>query len=328
MKTPRLYPGDHVRVIAPSCSLSTVEQDQPGQENTRLAVRALEGLGLTVSFGQHVREEAHFGTASVAARLADLHAAFADPDVDGVMSAVGGLNANQLLEHIDYDLIRRSPKVFCGYSDITVLNNAFLRCAGLVSFLGPHFSMLGMRQGLAYTLEHFRLAVMGSAPFSLRPSPTWSCDPWRRDQEARTHRPNPGFWALSDGEAVGPLAGGHIGTLSLLQGTPYMPDLEGAILLVEERRLAPKLDRLLQSILHHLGPRRLGGLLIGRFQPEAKATREDLAYIIDNKPALRGVPVVAGLDFGHTTPNLTLPIGGRARMVVKGSHVDISVGVT
>lgn len=286
----------------------------------------MERLGLSVSFGRHVREEVRFGTASVDARLEDLHEAFADPKVDGLMSAVGGLCANQLLEHIDYDLIRQNPKVFCGYSDITVLSNAFLRCAGLVSFLGPHFSAMGMKHGLEYTLEHFRLAVMEQVPFSLRPSPSWSSDAWRRDQEARTHHPNPGFWALSDGEADGPLVGGHIGSLSLLQGTPYMPDLEGAILLVEEKRLAPKLDRLLQSILHSLGPRRLGGLLIGRFQPEAGVIREDLAHIVRTKPALKGIPVAAGLDFGHTTPNLTLPIGGLAQLAVKGGQVNISVG--
>ena len=99
-----------------------------------VADRRLADLGFVLSFGSHVELSDEFSSSSVEDRLADLHEAFADPDVDGILTAIGGFNTNQLLDGVDYELVQTHPKVFCGFSDITALANALLARAGLVTY--------------------------------------------------------------------------------------------------------------------------------------------------------------------------------------------------
>jgi muramoyltetrapeptide carboxypeptidase LdcA involved in peptidoglycan recycling len=103
-----------------------------------LASQRLMALGLEVSFGEHVEVRDDFSSSPVEARLADLHAAFADPKVDGILTVIGGFNSNQLLAGIDYELVAAHPKVLCGFSDITVLSNALYARTELVGYSGPH----------------------------------------------------------------------------------------------------------------------------------------------------------------------------------------------
>lgn len=120
MHTPSpLKKGGHIRVIAPSRSASILSKEGISQAKKRL-----ESLGFTVSFGQHVFECDIHSSSSIEHRLSDLHEAFKDDEVDGILTAIGGFNCNELLPYIDYDLIRQHPKVLCGYSDITALANA------------------------------------------------------------------------------------------------------------------------------------------------------------------------------------------------------------
>lgn len=114
----KLKNGDEVRIVAPSMSLSTIEP-----ENIDLATQKLESLGLKVTFGKHVYENDIFLSSSIQSRIDDLHQAFLDENVKGILAVRGGSNANQLLKYLDYDLIKQNPKVFCGYSDITALQN-------------------------------------------------------------------------------------------------------------------------------------------------------------------------------------------------------------
>jgi muramoyltetrapeptide carboxypeptidase LdcA involved in peptidoglycan recycling len=322
---PKLHPGDAIRVIAPSRSLAALPDEQHATSLLRF-----EGLGLRVTFGKRVREIDEFRSSSVASRVADLHEAFADPAVRGVFSVVGGWNSNQLLAAIDWDLVARHPKVFCGYSDITALSNAMLARANLVTYSGPHFSTFAMLKGIEYDLANLRRCVMEDGSFDVEPSPAWSDDAWFLDQENRTFVPNDGPRTIAGGVAEGTVVGGNLCTLNLLHGTPWMPRLEGAILFVEEDAQAgevsaPELDRNLQSLLHQPGATEIAGLVIGRFQPASRMTDALLDRIVATKPELARVPVACGFDFGHTTPHCTFPIGGRVRLDCSGPRPRLRV---
>ncbi len=309
---PLLQPGDELRVIAPSRTWPCLKGSRVGIESAALAVERLESLGLNVTFGEHIEERDAQDSTTIEHRVADLHAAFADPKVRGIITVIGGFNANQLLDSIDYDLVRANPTVFCGYSDITVLNAAFLAKADLVTFYGPHISTFGMRDGIDYTLDSFQRALFARDPFTLRPSSHWSDDLWFLDQDTREHIPNPGLRVINPGSADAPLIGGHLSTLHLLQGTPYLPDLDGAAWLIEDTAGPDEFERVLQSILHSgVEP---AALLVGRAPKSATISDEDLRRIVSLQPQLQGIPVVSGLDVGHTTPHACLPIGGRVRI--------------
>jgi muramoyltetrapeptide carboxypeptidase len=304
---PKLRPGSSLRVIAPSRSLAIIPAEARDE-----AGRKLSALGLRVSFGEHVEECDDFVSSSVASRLADLHAAFEDPGVDGILTVIGGHNANQLLAGIDYALIAAHPKVLCGFSDITALSNALYATTGLVGYSGPHYSSFGMKHHFDYTEVGFVACLMRDDPFRIEPSPAWSDDEWYLDQENRRLETGTDWWVLQEGEAAGTIAGGNLCTFNLLQGTPYMPPLDGAVVFAEDDDLVEPwiFDRDLVSLLQQPAFAGVRGLVVGRFQRKTGMTRELLTQIVATKPELAGLPVIANVDFGHTTPTATFPIGG------------------
>lgn len=321
MQPERLRKGSHVRVIAPSSSLHIISLEQ-----RRISTERMNSMGLSVSYGEHAEECDEFLSSSVASRVADIHEAFADPKVGMIMSAIGGHFSNQLLTHLDYDLIRKNPKIFCGYSDITALCWAIYAKTGLVTYDGPHFSTFSMVQGLEYTLDNFRKCAFDSAAFRFDPAPVWSDDPWYLKQDERDFLPNEGWLVINEGEAEGTTLAGNLATLNLLQGTPFMPPLENTIVFVEEDFTCDALDfdRNLQSLLHVPEFSAVRGLVIGRFQKKSQVSDNKLIKIIKNKPELSRIPVVANASFGHTQPQCTLPVGGYATLSVKRGSVDLA----
>ncbi len=323
---PKLKAGDKIRVIAPSCSMGIISEP-----NKVLAVKALEDLGLSVTFGKYVDECDLMRSSSVGSRLQDLHNAFEDSSVKAILAVIGGSNSNQLLAHIDYDLIKRNPKIFCGFSDITALSNAIYHKTGLVTYSGPQFSSFAMKQGFDYTRAFFKRIFFDNTAILIEPSLTWSDDAWFLDQENRTFYKNEGYWLLQPGEAQGRIVGGNLSTFLLLHGTPYMPSLKNTILFLEadsitEGHCVPEFDRAFQALIHQPDFHDVKGIVIGRFEQKFGMDLEKLKFIIESKPALKNLPIIANADFGHTTPIFTFPIGGTAALTAeKTGHVDLII---
>ena len=319
---PKLHQGSSVRVIAPSRSLAIIPAEARAEADSKLAA-----LGLRVSFGEHVEESDDFISSPVAARLDDLHTAFADPEVDGILTVIGGHNANQLLAGIDYALVAAHPTVLCGFSDITALSNAIYARTGLVGYSGPHYSSFGMKHHFGHTEAGFVACLMRDDPFRLEVSPTWSDDEWYLDQEDRHLEAGTGWWVLQEGEAAGTIVGGNLCTLSLLHGTPYMPPLDGTVVFAEDDDQSRPwdVDRNLVSLLQQPAFGGVRGLVIGRFQRATGMTRELLTQIVATKPELAGLPVIANVDFGHTSPMATFPIGGTVEVRADRSEPSMTI---
>ncbi len=318
----RLSAGDEVRVIAPSTSLSFLNHQVREIADERLA-----SMGLSLSFGEHVNECDDFDSSTIQSRVDDLHRAFLDPKVGAILSVIGGYNANQLLPYLDWHLIAANPKIFCGYSDITALSCAIHARTGLVTYSGPHYSSFGMAKHAEQTIQWFTSVMFGTDPQDIKPAPTWSDDHWFDDQENRDIRDNDGYWILSEGQAEGTLLGGNLCTLNLLQGTEFMPDLGGSIVFIEDdyESHPATFDRDLTSLIQQPGFDQVVGILIGRFQIQVEMNREKLAQIIASKRELQGIPIVANMDFGHTFPIMTLPVGGMATLDAQKGRVGLCV---
>ncbi|MBT2639111.1 S66 peptidase family protein [Bacillus sp. ISL-39] len=322
MFAPKLAPGDEIRVIAPATSMIILKEAQ-----VDLAVERLTKLGFNVTFGKNADVHDDFFSSSIAERIDDLHDAFANPNVKGILTALGGYNSNQLLKYIDFDLIAANPKVFCGYSDITALQLAIYQKTGLVTYSGPLFSSFGVKHGLEYTMESFLQAVTNDAPYEVVPSETWSDDAWYLDQENRTFHEQNGYLILQEGEAEGMLIGGNLCTMNLLQGTEFMPSIKDSILFIEddEESHSRSFDRDLQSLLHLPDADSIKALLIGRFQKNSNITEEALRKIISSKEELRNIPIIANVNFGHVQPLATLPIGAVATIKAAGGQTEIFI---
>jgi len=315
----RLKRGDEVRVVAPARSMNMLSE-----QTVRNAMDRFDEMGLKVTFGRHVKDIDICRSASANDRLADLHDAFQDENVKMVLTVIGGFNSNQLLEDIDYGLIRQNPKLFCGYSDITALSCAIYVQTGLVTYSGPAFSTFGMLRGIEYTVSSFKEAFF-SGEYSIVPSKEWSDDAWFMDQENRTFIPNPGFETINEGRCSGTSIGGNLCTMNLLQGTRFMPSLSGSVLFIEDDEMTfPELfDRNLESITQLPDFSSVRGILIGRFQKASKLSAEMIGEIIKRKKRLRDLPVMANVDFGHTTPHCVLPVGGHVEFDTRQKSITV-----
>lgn len=316
----KLKAGSHIRVIAPSRSFKIISE-----ETREIAKKRFAEMGITVSYSKHCDEIDDFVSSSITSRIEDLHEAFADKSVDGILTAIGGFNTNQLLDEIDYNLIKNNPKIICGFSDITCLCHAITTKTDVVTYSGPHFSSFGMAKGFDYSLEYFKKCLLETEPYQVFPAKQVSNDAWFLDQENRTFTPNSGFWLLNKGEndtLEGKLIGGHVRCISSLQGTSYWPSLKDSILFLEEdeETNAVLFDRLLQSIIHQADFKYVKALIIGRFRPESEITRGLLEQIIHTKKNLNDIPVIANVDIGHSTPIITYPIGGRISVKINNQN--------
>lgn len=304
----KLKQGDEIRIIAPSRSASILSE-----EGVQTAKERLEDLGFVVSFGKHVFDKDLQNSTSIQQRVEDLHEAFTDENVKGILTVIGGFNSNELLPYIDYGLLKKNPKVFCGYSDITAIGTAISTQTGIVTYSGPHFSSFQMKKAQEYQTHFFTQCLMQSDPFELKPSEQWSDDAWYLDQEDRVFEKT--VWkTYNEGMASGKLWGGNLCTLNLLQGTKYMPSINNAILFIEddEMTIPETFARDLTSLLQNA--QFIKALVIGRFQRVSKMTEEQLLFILDKHPSLKEIPVLYDVDFGHTQPMFTFPLGGEVQV--------------
>ncbi|MCX6719486.1 MAG: LD-carboxypeptidase, partial [Candidatus Taylorbacteria bacterium] len=208
----------------------------------------------------------------------------------------------------------------------TALQNAIFAKTGLVTYSGPAWSTFGQKLHFDYTLEYFKKCLMSETAFPIEPSDNWSDDSWYKDQDKRELIKNNGWLVINEGEASGTLLGANLCTLNLLQGTEYFPDLNNAVLFLEDdsESKSVNFDRDLQSLIHQPSFKGVKGLVIGRFQKTSEITAEKLIKIIKSKAELKNLPVIANVDFGHTSPIITFPIGGEVSMDTEKKSIVVS----
>ena len=301
MLAPKLKKGDEIRIIAPSRSLAIVRD-----EIFNKALFNLKNQGFHVTFSKHSREIDDWNSSSIRSRVEDIHEAFLDKNVKAILTAIGGFNVNQILEHIDYDIIRQHPKILCGYSDITALLSAIYAKTGLVTYHGAHFSTFGFEIEQEYTQKAFFDCVMKEDNLTLKPS----------------HKAKE-YTVIQQGACEGTIIGGNLCTLNLLQGTQFMPQAEDIVLFIEDDNIMGdyfiyEFDRNFQSLLQAYGTERIKGVVFGRFDESCKMSADIVKRIITDKLP-KDIPVLFGVDFGHVFPMITFPIGGKVKIAANNS---------
>jgi muramoyltetrapeptide carboxypeptidase len=300
MQKPRaLKSGDTVGLIAPSSYIfDTWRIDE-------VAPR-LAALGLKAKLGANVRARRGYLAGTEEQRLADLHAMFADPEVAAVFCLGGGYGTERLLDRIDYGLVRKNPKIFLGYSDITALHLAFGKFARLVTFHGP----VAMAALPAWTLEGFKKALFTPAPIGLVDNPP-EADPLAPEFPRHT---------VSPGKARGQTVGGNLTLVSTTMGTPWEIDTKGKILLLEDTGEAPyRIDRMLVQLALAGKLSDAAGVVWGTCTDCAPSNSSfeinlSMSELLDDILGGIGRPVLAGLVFGHSREKATIPLGVEAEL--------------
>lgn len=290
---PTLYPkvlraGDAVALVSPAGPVDAGKVDA--------AVKVLQGWGLEPRVYPHALGRHSFYAATDEDRLADLNAALADPQIRAVLCNRGGYGLQRIVQGVDIEAVRRDPKLVSGFSDVTALHGALWRHARLATVHGPVATQLG--QGTLFAAG-LRQALMSTESAVL----TANADV--ATVEVRTR-----------GRAEGVLLGGNLSILSSSVGTPFMPDLEGAILLLEEvGEAAYRVDRMITHLLNCGILQRLAGIALGDFSvPAGSAGGITPAQVLDERLAKLGIPVLGGLPVGHGTLNQAVAFGTRATL--------------
>jgi len=285
----------------------------------------VQSLGFKVKIGTHALNQLGFVSDTPQNRVDDIHSMFVDSEVKAIVAAIGGDHSCHLLPLLDLDLIRRNPKVFMGFSDITVLNVAIWKETSLVTFNGPAVltDFAEYPRMFEYTERHMLKALCESEPIGVIEPSTWWTEEFldwaqREDLIRPRVRHNSAGWSwLRGGVAEGVLIGGCLESLEHLRGTRFWPEWQDAIMFFETSEGPPspeRVDSLLMDYQNMGVLQRLKGLMVGRPMRYTEDEKHQLREVVLQRTRGCTFPIVADMDFGHTAPQFTVPIGCRARI--------------
>jgi muramoyltetrapeptide carboxypeptidase len=300
LKPRALSPGDTVGVVTPATATF--------QEVELAIVReSLEGLGLKVKVGEHVMERYGSLGGRDADRAEDMNRFFRDRDVRAVIPTRGGWGSARLLPLLDYDAIRRDPKIVLGYSDITALLCGIHARTGLVTFHGPN----GGGRWDEYSLDYAkRVLFAGEAVTFSNPKTTNDRNVLTQiDDRTRT---------ITPGRARGRLIGGNLSVLTTIAGSPYVPALDGVILFIEDvDERYYRIDRMMTQLRLSGWLSRIAGFVFGTCSectPGEGYASFTLEEVLNDHVRPLKVPAWQGAMIGHGMPQWTLPLGVEAEI--------------
>lgn len=317
MKPGVLRAGDTVMLVSPS--------GPTRPERVARGIELLTSWGLTVVTAPNVFGRFGYLAGSDEERLADLNGALADPTVRAVACTRGGYGAQRIVDRIDLAAVRADPKVVLGFSDITALQLTLWRGARLATVHGPGIAWSDERTG-ERSAESLRRAVMSTDPVVIEARPEEETGPIRLAAKATATAKAA---ATATATATGTLLGGNLCLLAASVGTVDMPDLRGAILLLEEILEPPyKVDRMLVQLRRSGALDGISGVAIGQFTGCTDDWPRSIVEVLVEQLTPLGVPVLGGLPIGHGQDQLTVPLGVPATMDTQRGTLTVESAVT
>jgi len=291
IRPPAIKPGDLIGVAAPAGPFEP--------ERFSAGLERLEALGFKLRVPDQIFDRDGYLAGSDQRRAETLIALLTDPEVKAVMAARGGYGSMRLLERLPLETLRKQPKILIGFSDLTALLLGLHRAAGLVTFHGPVVTSLAEADQAA--IDHLKRLLTGQRVFPLGL------------EETRVIVP---------GRVEGPLLGGNLTLLVHLLATPWLPDLDGAILLIEDVGEALyRLDRMLTALKLSGVLSKCAGIIVGRLENCGPA--EEIENLLDRTLADFPGPVLADFPAGHGPGNLALPLGPKAVLDTRTGTLDL-----
>jgi muramoyltetrapeptide carboxypeptidase len=297
----RLKPGDTIGIIAPAGFASS--------DKIKPAVTNLINMGYQVRLGKSSTSRWHSFAGDDQLRAVDINSFFEDDTIKAIICLRGGYGVLRLLNKLDYKIIAEHPKVFVGFSDITLLHLVFNEKADLITFHGPMLVSNFTGEVNHETKTSFEQAVrFGYQPYQINNPPEYP------------------FQCLAGGSAEGVVIGGNLITLLSTFGTNYQPDLKDKILFIEEIKEATyRIDRALTQLIHSGKLQGLKGIILGNFRECNQSDPEDMSLeeVFRDRLAGLGIPIIANLRSGHCEPLITLPLGALIKIDADELKIEI-----
>lgn len=301
----RLQRGDTIGVISPAGALNAERR-----ERLQRGLAYLRQQGFHIQEGQSLREQHGYLAGTDEQRALDINAMFANPEIKAIFCTRGGYGITRLLDRIDYDSVRESPKILLGYSDITALQMALFAKTGLITFSGP------------------MVAIEMGEPL---PEPThrelWNLLMQPREHVFAAQLNNQSFHTYISGRAKGRLLGGCLSVLVSLLGTSYLPDMTHALLLLEDiGEDLYKIDRYLSQLKHAGVLQRIAGVVLGQFvniHPDENHNPVEFNDLISYYLTPLQIPVIGNFPYGHVPLKYTLPLGCRVQLDTEAGSLQL-----
>ncbi len=313
IKPPALVTGATIGVVAPASGATRSEIGG--------AHAALQRLGFNVKLGNHLTKQFGYLAGSDEERAAEFMQFVRDPEISCVMAVRGGYGVMRILPLLDFEEIRRNPKIIVGYSDITALVNAVYQKSGMMAFHGP----VATSAFDGYTLQSFERTLMSARPAGVFEESDEFMGMVFGEARATTIVP---------GQASGRLVGGNLTLVTAVMGTPYEIDTTGKILFLEEIEEEPyRIDRMLTQLALGGKLAACAGVAIGRFRKCEARSGGEFRISLSLEQVLRsileplGIPTVYGLSIGHIKSKLTVPVGGLATLDADEKKISLDEAV-
>ena len=311
VKPKALRPGDKICIVSPSSPIWTETYYDRGKS-------AIEGMGFEVTAGRYVHYKHLLFAGEAKKRADDINRAFQDKSIQAIVCNRGGTGTSHILPYIDFSVIKENPKIFVGYSDITSLQIAILNETGLITFYGPMVST-DFGKGISqYTMDNL-FAIL-------------------TENEKKMDLKNPaekGILTIRKGKAEGPLTGGCLSIVAATLGTKHELDARDKILFFEDIDEKPhRIDRYLTQLILAGKLQEARGIIFGTFTRCRYLKRDayekygvTLMDIIRDRIVPLNIPCIFGLQFGHVTRKLTIPVGAHAILDATKGRVVIEPAV-
>ncbi|MGM0410337.1 MAG: S66 peptidase family protein [Bacillota bacterium] len=301
-KIPPIKKGAKIGIVAPA--------SPPNIKKLEKGIKFLKDWGLKVQEAPHLREVRGYLAGEDKERAADLHEFFSNNNIDAIWCAGGGYGTPRLLQILDYDLIKKNPKPFIGYSDITALHLAFNKFANLITFHGPMIATELGDNPDEITIESIKKILFNDYTIDFLKE-------FKLDE----------LEIINSGIAEGEITGGNLALLAATIGTPYELQTDNKLLFIEDiGEEAYSIDRMLSQLKNAAKLDNLAGLIIGNFtDSKAKSYDPSLTVdeIINDYFADKKYPIIRHFPFGHDKTQLTIPLGVRAKLDTLNNSLKI-----
>lgn len=293
IKPKKLQKGDTIGLIAPASAIKL--------EVLESAKETLRSMGFNPFHTNRILGNHGYFSNTDKERAADVNEMFANPNIDGILCARGGYGCTRIMDLIDFEMIKKNPKVLLGFSDITALANGIYQKTGLITFHGP----VGSTLNDAYSIAQLKKVLITPKDRLSIENVTLASELAQQSEFER--------YTINSGKATGKLVGGSLSLITAMMGTPYEIDFTGTIVFLEDVGEAPyRIDRMLTQLLEGSSFKNAAGIMFGVSKDCDKPASPDgftLKQVILDAIKPLGIPAAHGMSFGHVANNFTIPIG-------------------
>jgi len=310
-----------IGMFATSSSLDSIKKESD--------FKYLKSKGFEIIETDNLRKKVGHTAGSIIERVDGIHDLLRNPEVDILMAYWGGANTNELLPFLDYSLFAKFNKPIIGFSDTSALLLAVNKLAKITTFLGPAGISFDKPDPFDYTFDYFKkMLIDKKEDCIIKDSEEYADDQYflREDSDHRVKEKNVGRKVFRHGLANGEVVATNLQTLLVLAGTRFFPELKGKILFLEEEegQDTSMIHRFFTHLSQVIDLSTLSAICIGRFASQSGFSENDSEEMIYEE-VFRGLelPIIYNLDFGHTDPMFTIPIGGEAKIDTYNDILEI-----